>query len=477
MRTTRYSYLFDTDSYKVSHYLQYPPGTTSMFSYIESRGGVYDFTLFFGLQYILKEYLSHRVTVKEVLRMEKLMVLHGEPFNKEGWMYIAKKLKGKLPVRIRAVPEGTIVPTHNMLVSIESTDPKVFWIVSWLETLLLRVWYPITVATRGRFIRDIILAALEKSADDPKEEIKFKLQDFGARGVSSQESAMIGGAAALVSFYGTDTIVGMLCAMDYYNVPEGQVAGYSIPASEHSSITSWGKEHEVDAYRNMIKQFCKPGNMVACVSDSYDHLNACAHLWGEALKADIIASRSILVVRPDSGDPATIVLKTLQILDEKFGHTVNSKSYKVLNHVRVIQGDGINEKSIKEIYDLALENGYSATNITCGMGGERLQTVNRDTQKFAMKCSHIYRTVDGEQISVDVFKDPVTDHGKHSKPGRLDLIDVGDFGNHGPEHEFVTVNLTEGELAKFNTACRIVYENGDLLVDDNFDWIRSRANV
>lgn len=241
----RFSYLFDTDSYKVSHYLQYPPGTTSMFSYIESRGGEYDKTVFFGLQYYLKEYLSHRVTPEEVERAKTLFAVHGEPFNYEGWMYIAKNLKGKLPVRIRAVPEGTVVPTHNILVSIESTDPKVFWIVSWLETMLLRVWHPITVATRSYTIKQIILDALRKSSDDPEAEINFKLHDFGARGVSSQESAMIGGASHLINFMGSDTVAGVLCANEYYNSP---MAGFSIPASEHSSITSWGKENEVEAY-------------------------------------------------------------------------------------------------------------------------------------------------------------------------------------------------------------------------------------
>src|SRR5690606_19823988 len=142
-------------------------------------------------------YLSHRVTVEEVEEAKEFFAAHGEPFNYEGWIYIAKDLGGKLPVRIRAVPEGTVVPTHNALVTIESTDPKVFWIVSWLETMLLRVWYPINVATRSRKIKRIIMGALMRSSDDPSGEISFKLHDFGSRGVSSQESAMIGGAAHL----------------------------------------------------------------------------------------------------------------------------------------------------------------------------------------------------------------------------------------------------------------------------------------
>jgi nicotinamide phosphoribosyltransferase len=459
----KYSYLFDTDSYKVSNYLQYPPGTTSLFSYIESRGGDYDYTVFFGLQYYLKEYLLHRVTVDEINKAAAFHAIHGEPFNYEGWMYIAKELNGKIPVRIRAVPEGTIVPTHNVLVTIESTDPKVFWIVSWLETMLLRVWYPITVATRSFTIKQIIMEALNKSSDDPIAEISFKLHDFGSRGVSSQESAMIGDAAHLVNFLGSDTVAGVLCANEYYNCP---MAGFSIPASEHSSITSWGKENEVKAYRNMLKQFAKPGTMVACVSDSYNLWNACENLWGGELRQEVIDSGAVIIIRPDSGDPATVVLKTMEILDSKFGTTINSKGYKVLNNVRVIQGDGINEHSIKEILTIIINNGYSAANVAFGMGGALLAQVHRDTLKFAMKCSHI--TVNGK--SQDVFKDPITDNGKKSKPGRLDLIKLAN-GN------FETIRLPSESNFNELSIMQTVYENGELLIDEKFETIRNRAKI
>ena len=458
------NYLIDTDSYKASHYLQYPPGTTSMFSYIESRGGDYKKTVFFGLQYYLKRYLSHRVTVEEVEEAKEFFEAHGEPFNYEGWMYIAKELKGKLPVRIRAVPEGSVVPTHNVLVSIESTDPKVFWIVSWLETMLLRVWYPINVATRSHKIRQIILEALRISADDPEAEINFKLHDFGSRGVSSQESAAIGGAAHLVNFMGSDTVVGVRCANKFYN---SKMAAFSIPAMEHSSVTSWGRENEADAYRNMLNKTGKSGGLLACVSDSYNLWNACSHLWGEVLKDEVIKSGATVVIRPDSGHPPTVVLRTAQLLEEKFGSVVNKRGYKVLNTVRIIQGDGINEDSIQEILDNLLDHGFSASNIAFGMGGALLQQHNRDTLKFAMKCSHIYRTVHGEEVSVDVFKDPVTDHGKVSKAGRLDLIrDMS--GN----WQTVVLGSADKHLL---SVMETVYENGELVKEYSLDEIRTRA--
>lgn len=463
MKTNRYSYLFDTDSYKVSHYKQYPPGTTSMFSYIESRGGEYDRTVFFGLQYYLKEYLSHRVTVEEVEKAKEIFAVHGEPFNYDGWMYIAKELGGKIPVRIRAPQEGSIIPTSNVLVSIESTDPKVFWVVSWIETMLLRVWYPITVATRSNRIRQVIMEALNKSADDPNGEINFKLHDFGSRGVSSQESAMIGGASHLINFMGSDTVSGILMANEFYHIP---MAGFSIPAAEHSSITSWGKENEVEAYRNMLRQFAKPGALVACVSDSYDLWNACSNLWGGALREEVRNSGAVVIVRPDSGDPTSVVLKCVQLLEEKFGSTINSKGFKVLDSVRVIQGDGINEESIKSILDNLLNHGYSATNIAFGMGGALLQQLNRDTQKFAMKCSHIFRGTD----SVLVFKDPVTDHGKVSKAGRLDLLFNEETG-------YETVRLTDNETAHPKSVMRTVFENGEMVGETTFDKVRAQARL
>lgn len=462
------NYLIDTDSYKASHYLQYPPGTTSMFSYIESRGGEYPETVFFGLQYYIKKYLTHRVTVEEVEEAKEFYAGHGVPFNYEGWLYVAKELDGKLPVRIRAVPEGCVVPTKNILVSVESTDHKAFWAVSWIETLLLRVWYPITVATRSRTIKQIILAALEKTADDPKAEIAFKLHDFGSRGVSSQESAMLGGAAHLVNFMGSDTIVGIRCANKYYKSP---MAGFSIPAAEHSSITSWGKKNEEDAYRNMLTQFAKPGSLVAVVSDSYDIYNAITNLWGGKLKEEVIASGATVVIRPDSGNPPDVVLKCLELLDEKFGHTMNSKGFKVLNNVKVIQGDGINEHSIKEILAKFIAAGYSATNVAFGMGGGLLQQLDRDTLKFAMKCSLIFKG--GE--SVEVFKDPVTDKGKISKAGRLDLI--VHYNPTTPNSKYSTVQLAPHVASHNFSAMRTVFENGEVLVEDTFEEIRARAKV
>lgn len=455
------SIILNSDSYKYSQFNQYPPKTTIVYSYIESRGGKYDETVFFGLQAFIKEYLTGPVvTMAMIDEAEAIITAHGEPFNREGWEHIVREHGGRLPVIIKAVPEGTVVGVKNVLATIENTDPACYWLTSFLETALLRaIWYPTTVATNSREIKKLILDYLEKTGDPNT--IDFKLHDFGARGVSSLESAGIGGSAHLVNFMGTDTVEALLFARRYYGA---DMAGFSVPAMEHSTVTSWGREREVDAYRNMVKQNGKPGGIVSAVSDSYDIFEACK-LWGTELKQDVIDSGATLVVRPDSGDPADIVHKCLKILEKYFGSTKNDKGYKVLNNVRVLQGDGINHASIRSILYTITLAGYSADNVVFGQGGALLQIVNRDDQKFAMKCSAAL--VDGKWV--DVFKDPITDKGKQSKKGRMKLMNFAGI--------IATVTEHDPAYDQVQDALEVVFENGELKRDMTFDEIRANAKI
>ncbi|MGM9320263.1 nicotinate phosphoribosyltransferase [Deinococcus aquaticus] len=452
--------ILDTDSYKSSHFLQYPQGTTRLFSYLESRGGKYPQTRFFGLQYILDRYLTRRITAEMVEEARTLIEAHGEPFPFEGWMRIVNVHGGRLPLEIRAVPEGTLVPIHNVLMTCTNTDPELPWLPGWFETMLMRVWYPTTVATQSYFIREIIRAALEKTSDHAAEELPFKLHDFGSRGVSSRESAGIGGLAHLINFQGSDTLEALRTARNHY---DSDLAGFSIPAAEHSTITSWGKEHEVDAYRNMITRFSRPGSVYAVVSDSYDLKNAINHLWGDTLRQQVIESGGTLVVRPDSGEPPAMVRLAVNALAARYGTTTNSKGYKVLNHVRVIQGDGIDEQTIRQILDNLDVDGYSAENVSFGMGGALLQKVDRDTQRFAYKASA--GLIDGEYRGI--YKDPVTDPGKRSKDGVLDLVQEGG--------RMVTKAYKTFDTDFPGSLLRTVYRDGELLVRDTLDVVRGRA--
>lgn len=458
--------ILNTDSYKASMFKQYPAGTTGVYSYIESRGGRYDSTVFFGLQAFIKEYLLEPITQSDIDIADELLTAHGEPFNRAGWEYILRAHGGHLPVVIRAVPEGTVVPVKNVLATIENTDPECFWLTTYLETALLRaVWYGTTVASQSKAIKNVIASYLERTGDPSL--INFKLHDFGARGVSSMESAGIGGAAHLVNFMGSDTLSGILFAREFYNA---DMAGFSIPAAEHSTITSWGRDREVDAYRNMLNQFAKPAGLVAVVSDSYDVFNACENLWGGELKQQIIDSGATLVIRPDSGDPEEICVKVIKILDEKFGHTINSKGFKVLNNVRIIQGDGVNQNIVNCILGHYAVLGYSADNIAFGMGGALLQGIDRDTQKFAMKCSSA--CINGEWV--DVQKDPITDSGKKSKKGRVMLWRSED-GQY--ESSVGLPGWTDRGLGGWRPALKEVFRDGKLIKEYTFDEVRANSNA
>jgi nicotinamide phosphoribosyltransferase len=447
--------ILTADSYKYSQFCQYPPQTEGIYSYIESRGGIYEETVFFGLQIFLKEMLTNPVRMADVEEAEELIKLHGLPFYRGGWEYIVKKHGGYLPIRIKAVPEGSVILTKNVLLTIENTDPNCFWLTSFLETALLRaVWYPTTVCTSSFYSKKLILKYLIRNGDPGL--IDYKLVDFGARGVSSQESAGIGGLAHLVNFKGSDTVTALLYGRKYYNE---QMAGHSIPASEHSSITAWGKENELDAYRNMLSQYAKPGALLACVSDSYDIYQACES-WGTDLREQVLESGAILVVRPDSGVPTEVIPRCLQILDSHYGSVTNEKGYKVLNNIRIIQGDGIDHEMIDRILHVMETKGYSSDNISFGQGGGLLQNVNRDTQKFAMKCSAV--NVNGQWR--EVFKDPITDPGKTSKKGRLQLLH-----NDG-------VFQTVPERTWNHDYLETVYENGQLLKDYSLEDVRVNAN-
>lgn len=452
--------ILNTDSYKASHFLQYPPATRYVSSYIESRGGEYSHLVFFGLQAFIKEYLTKQITAEDINEAQEIITAHGLPFNRKGWEYILQQHNGFLPLEIEAVAEGTVAPTKNVLVQVVNTDPNCFWLTSYIETALLRaIWYPTTVATVSYQAKQLIAKYLEATADSLAG-LPFKLHDFGARGASSAETAALGGLAHLVNFQGTDTLEGIVAARRYYQEP---MAGFSIPAAEHSTITSWGKAGETAAYSNMLQQFAGKEKLVAVVSDSYNLWNAIANIWGDTLKEQVVNNGGTIVIRPDSGEPVKVVVKTITMLMDKFGYTTNSKGYRLLpEYIRVIQGDGVSLTSIETILKAMKEHQLSADNIAFGMGAELLQKVNRDTLKFAMKASAIKI----EDTWQDVFKDPVTDPGKTSKKGRLALTK----NNSG----YKTIRQEELEEKNY---LRPVYRNGKLLIDETLATIRDRAGI
>lgn len=443
-----------SDSYKVSHRNAYAPKLEILLSYLESRGGKFDKTVFFGLQYYLKMMEGVQVTTQKIDEAQTFWEAHfgrKDVFNRQAWEYIRDNCGGMLPIRIKAVAEGTVVPVGNVLLTIENTDPNCFWLTNFVETLIMKIWYSITIATQSRRIRQDILCFLGVSGDTAG--IEFKCHDFGYRGVTSEEQAGIGSGSHLLAFMGTDTVAGVIWLQENY---KAGMCGFSIPATEHSIICSFGREGEIEAYDNFLKQY--PTGVIACVSDTYNIYNACENIWGGVLKDKVMARNGTLVIRPDSGDFLEVIPKVLDILWNKFGGITNSKGYKVLDsHVRVIQGDGMDPESIYELYDCITKLGWSADNLAVGSGGGLLmKDINRDTCKFAIKACAA--RVDGKWI--DIYKDPITDPGKKSKRGRIKLVKQDDT--------FVTVGIDDPREDLLET----VFENGKIMKEYDLATIR-----
>lgn len=462
----------NADSYKIGgHWLQTPPDMTNAYTYYSSRGTNLNWDnpriMYFGMQMFLRTYMMKPITHADIDAVKPLALAHMGYFNEAGWRYIVDKHKGILPLRIRAPKEGTVMPLKNVMMTCEATDPECYWLAPYIETMGVRaLWYPATVATNSFRAKEIILKYLHLTSDNPEVEVPFKLHDFGARGASSNETANIGGAAHLVNFKGTDTFRAAVYAMKHYFC---EMPGFSIPASEHFTITSWGRLREYDAFRNMLTEFGGPGKMVACVSDSYNIYEACRNGWGgDKLRPIIENMGGTLVVRPDSGDPLSVPLECIEILMEKFGHKVNTKGYRVLpDCVRVIQGDGLTVDNIQEILRRMEVAKLSASNIAFGMGGGLLQDLSRETFKFAQKCSAAERN--GNEW-YDVSKDPIGDKGKTSLTGRVTLVqDI-------VTKEFRTVSTTSEIKPNEVNVMRTIYHNGVIESEfQTFDEVRAEA--
>jgi nicotinamide phosphoribosyltransferase len=391
--------IFNTDSYKVSMSVQYPAGTTNVYSYIEAREyGAYSHTVFFGLQAYIKRYLMKPLTLEQLEKAKEVWTAHQVPFSLElyeSWKIVIDEYNGYLPVIIKAPLEGTVIPIGLPLVSIENTDERLYWLTTWLETSLLRaVWYPTTVATQSKSMKNVFKQIYfncfgESYTNETFEnDIKFNLHDFGARGVSSNESAGLGGAAHLVNFKGTDTFAGALTIQNYYEATIGNdLLATAVPASEHSTMTSWGRdtsgdtsvltidtngtcnvdgiqktypaettalleklfetdpnekkyEGESAAYANKLLAY--PEIVASVVSDSYDIYNAVYTIWGNELKPLILARRETnqtplakfginnvippsLVIRPDSGEPLIICCRLMVLLYLAFCNDAQGK--------------------------------------------------------------------------------------------------------------------------------------------------------
>lgn len=457
--------LLRTDSYKISHPAMGLPGATRTSAYIEARrdwDGI-DTVAFFGLQVELAKMAGQVVTAGRLAEAEPFLRAHGLHLYLEGWRRIVEVHGGRLPLRISALPEGTRAPIGVAQVRIENTDPTLWWLPSFFETRLLRaVWYPSTVASLSAHMRGEIerrMRITEGDGPGTLDGAAFKLHDFGARGASSGESAALGGCGHLLSFSGSDTIEALVLARNMYGAA---MAGYSIPATEHSVVTAWGESGECAFMEKLLDDH--PSGLVACVSDSYDLMRAIRDYWGGALRDKVLARDGVLVVRPDSGEPTEIVPAVIEALMDAFGYTATPTGYRLLPpQVRVIQGDGIDRFSTPKVMDTMIARGLAIGNIAFGMGGGLLQKPNRDDFSYAFKVSAI--EVGG--VWRDVWKDPKTAGGaKTSKKGRVAVAGDGFTG--------ALRHARLDEIAAGDDQLTPVFENGEILRISTLDEIRAR---
>jgi nicotinamide phosphoribosyltransferase len=448
-----YNPIKDTDGYKVAQWMFMAEGAERGLAYIESRGGEYDRVVMAGLQYILQEYLDHPVTLEMFQEAKELFDMHVSPgvFNEEMWTHILNEYGGRLPIIIKALPEGTVVGVKQVMATIFVDDPKCISLLTYFEDVLLRVWAPITTATKSFHCKQVILKGAKISSVHSTENLfkeyhkpgipsplLFKLYDFGARGGSSRESVSLAGTGHTASWLGSDTIQAVELDFQHYAC---KCSAFTIAASEHSQTTVYGPDGESIVFDRMI---VKLGHlsMFACVCDGFDLKRAVQKKWGQELLAKVKAMNAILVVRPDSGCPIETPIQVIEWLGEAFGYTVNSRGYKQLNDVLVIQGDAVTDVVIGKTIDRLHELKWSIDNLTWGSGGWLHQDHTRDTQRFAYKVC--WMRING--VEYNISKDPITDPGKRSKAGIV-----------------TTVQMVDGEIKTLTELCEDVIYNPELL--------------
>ncbi|MBW8283822.1 MAG: nicotinate phosphoribosyltransferase [Rhizobium sp.] len=453
--------ILNTDSYKLGHYLQYPEGTRAISSYITTRGHSYKpEVMFFGLQMFLKDYLSQPVTMADIDEAEEFATLHGQPFDRAGWLRVVNTHGGHLPLRIEALPEGVAIRRGVPVMQVVNTDPQLAWLTSYMETALLRaVWYPSTVATLSWRLRQTIRPFLERTCDQADHLMATMVSDFGARSTTSLEQAALGGVAHLVHFQMSDSLPAIRQARRFYGA---LMAGRSVPASEHTTMTAWGQSRETDAYSNMIDRFGRFG-AYSVVSDSYDLHNAVSEIWGKTLQTKVRAAGATLIVRPDSGDPIDTPVQVVAQLAYAYGTRLNGKGFKVLDDtVRVIQSDGVTLQDIQMILGRLEGMGFAAENITFGVGSTLLQKLSRDTLSFTMLASALQNDAGAWH---DIGRRPANPRERPLAAGRQAVVRDGT--------DILAVPLAE--LGQRENMFKPVWQDGQLLKDWGFEEVRQNA--
>ncbi|MCK3657669.1 nicotinate phosphoribosyltransferase [Pasteurellaceae bacterium Pebbles2] len=469
------------DFYKVSHKDQYPEHSEIIYSTFTPRSNQLaphlDRVVCFGFQAFIIKYLINYFNHNFFSRSQSQVVQEYCDFihrtlgiQTQGEHIALLHSLGYLPLRIKAIPEGLSVALKVPVMTIENTHKDFFWLTNYIETLInVSLWQPMTSASIARVYRKTLCQYAEQTCDN-QDHIPFQAHDFSMRGMSSLESAESSGAAHLTAFLGTDTIPAISFVEHYYGA--NQLIGTSIPASEHSVMSSHGID-ELPTFRYLMQKF--PNNMLSIVADTTDFWhNISVNL--PLLKDEIIArpEHARVVIRPDSGEAMAILCGDenasteaerkglVECLWDIFGGHVNNKGYKVLDpHIGVIYGDGVNFEKMLNILNGLKAKGFASSNIVFGVGSRTYQSNTRDTLGFAVKATSI--TING--VEKAIFKAPKTDNGlKKSQRGRVKVIDLDHY-----------VDGLTAQSDFENDMLQVIFENGKLCNITNFDQIRERV--
>ncbi|PVD52752.1 nicotinate phosphoribosyltransferase [Terrimonas sp.] len=474
-----------TDYYKVGHIFQYPPHTTLVYSNLtprKSRMQGVDKMVFFGLQYFIKEYLityfneNFFKQPKEKVISEYKRRIRTSIGDLPDYSHIERLHDlGYLPVEIKALPEGSLIPMRVPCITVVNTLPEFYWVTNFLETILSAIiWQPCTSATIA-FQYKKLLTRYAAETGVPADFVQWQAHDFSFRGMSSFESALLSGMGHLTSFSGTDTVPAIDALEQYYRADaEKELVGGSVAATEHSVMCSGSKDGELETFKRLITEVY-PSGIVSIVSDTWDLWRVCTE-YLTALRDIVIQRNGKVVIRPDSGDPVKIICgdprgKTIaeqkgvvELLWDIFGGSITATGYKLLDpHIGAIYGDSINLERAEAICKGLQEKGF-ASQVVFGVGSFTYQYNTRDTFGLAMKATYV--EIEGK--GRDIFKDPVTDDGtKKSATGLLQVkIENGQYVL------FDRVNRVQEK----ESALQTVFKNGNIIKAYTLAEIRKRLN-
>lgn len=478
------------DFYKADHRRQYPEGTEMVYSNFTPRKfrqeGQAEL-VFFGLQYLVKEYLikqwnegffnvpKEKVVADYKRRMDNALGKDSIPIEHIAELHDL----GYLPLIVKGLPEGSIVTPRVPVVTVYNTLPKFFWLTNYLESLMSAIlWKPSTSATTAYLYRKTFEEYARSTVSDVNIEFaNWQGHDFSFRGMSGMEDACMSAAGHLLSFYGTDTVPAIDFHELYYNAnSDKELIGGSVPATEHSVMCMGTKDNEIGTFERLIEELY-PNGIVSIVSDTWDFWKVITEFLPQ-LKTKILARNGKVVIRPDSGDPVKIIIGdkdaapgspefkgAIECMWETFGGTITDKGYKLLDsHIGLIYGDSITLVRQKAILEGLKEKGFASFNVVLGIGSYTYEYVTRDTYGFAMKAT--YGEVNGE--ARNIFKDPKTDDGtKRSAKGLMQVTEK--------DGVLVMKDQCTWEEEK-QGLLQTVFENGKIVKEQSLSDIRAHIN-